>query len=65
MTECLKSDVVARRADAVAYDRDLFWELFVKAVACIKRAKPSTTNSKPTTFPTWTSPALKNAGKKL
>lgn len=39
MTECLKSDVVARRADAVAYDRDLFWELFVKAVACIKRAK--------------------------
>ncbi len=39
MGECLKSYIVARHADAVAYDQDLFWELFVKAVTCIKRAK--------------------------
>ncbi|HWQ60990.1 MAG TPA: hypothetical protein VN521_01690 [Negativicutes bacterium] len=39
MGECLKGDVVERRAAAVAYDQDLFWELFVKAVTCIKRAK--------------------------
>jgi hypothetical protein len=39
MNQCLKKDIAARRADAVAYDQDLFWELFVKSVACIKRAK--------------------------
>lgn len=39
MGECLKTDIAASRADAVAYDQDLFWELFVKSVACIKRAK--------------------------
>ncbi len=39
MGECLKAGLVARRAAAVAYDQDLLWELFVKSVACIKRAK--------------------------
>ena len=39
MSECRKSDIVASRAAAVTYDQDLFWELFVKSVACIKRAK--------------------------
>lgn len=39
MKECLDPAVLARHAAAMTYDQDLFWELFVKAVACIKRAK--------------------------
>ncbi len=39
MNECLRKDIAARRAEATAYDQDLFWELFVKSVTCIKRAK--------------------------
>ena len=39
MKDCIDTAVLARHEAAITYDQDLFWEMFVKAVACIKRAK--------------------------
>ena len=39
MSECLQPAVLTRYQDITAYDQEVFWELFVKSIACIKRSK--------------------------
>lgn len=39
MNACLAPEVLAAHKDALVYDQDVFWELFVKSVAAIKSAK--------------------------
>jgi Cdc6-like AAA superfamily ATPase len=39
MNECLQPDVLSGYRDIAAYDQEVFWELFVKCVACLKRSK--------------------------
>jgi hypothetical protein len=35
----LDADAVTKYEDVATYDQDLFWELFIKSVACIKQSK--------------------------
>ncbi|MCX7781511.1 MAG: PRK06851 family protein [Negativicutes bacterium] len=39
MNECLRQEHLAQYQPQIAYDREVFWELFTQAVNCIRRAK--------------------------